>query len=112
MMKPCTHCGRCCLSGIPCYFGQILFDITENNPAPCPACLKSSDLYWCDLLINPTRWFAPIVGGIKWKCEAMADIARIYIGIGDGCCMNPTQKQIFAKMREYANVKLCRDAQE
>ena len=92
--RECEHCGRCCLSGIPCTFGQILFDITEDNPMPCPACEKVNGLYWCGLIRNPLKRFAPLVGNIKWKCEAMADIARVYIGIGDGCNMDPTQADI------------------
>ena len=102
MRKNCIHCGKCCLSGIPCTFGQILFSITDNNPMPCPACEKDGELYWCGLIRNSTKWLTPLVGGEKWKCEAMSDIAKIYIGIGDGCGMNPTQKQIFGKMKDYA----------
>ena len=104
-MKECKHCGKCCLSGIPCIFGQVLFDITDNNPMPCPACENGDGLYWCGLIKNPTKWFPPLVGDISWKCEAMADIARIYIGIGDGCGMNPTQKVIRQRMREFATLR-------
>lgn len=106
-MKECEHCGRCCLSGIPCLFGQILFDITEENPQACPAVEHNDNGYWCGLVRNPTQWFSPLVGDTKWKCEAMADIAHIYIGIGDGCGMNPTQKGIqkgiMSRMREFAS---------
>lgn len=98
-VKQCEHCGQCCLSGIPCMFGQILFDITDHNPAPCPACKKENGLYWCGLITNPIDWFKPLVGNFKWKCEAMADIAGIYIGIGDGCCTNPSKKKIIQKLK-------------
>ena len=104
-MKKCEHCGRCCLSGIPCTFGQILFDITDNNPMPCPACEYDGGLYWCSLIRHPLKWFKPLVGNVSWKCEAMADIARIYIGIGDGCGMNSTQKGIMLKLKKYAGGK-------
>lgn len=102
-MRECDHCGQCCLSGVPCTFGQILFGIEENGtfcPIVCPACVNEDGLYWCGLLKNPLKWFKPLVGAISWKCEAMADIARIYIGIGNGCGMNPTQKEITQKMKE------------
>ena len=102
MSKECNHCGECCLSGIPCIFGQLLFDITEYNPQTCPACEKGGELYWCGILRHPQKYFSPLVGDIEWKCEAMADIARIYIGIGQGCGMSPTKKEIVAKMREFA----------
>ena len=98
MMAKCEHCGDCCLSGIPCIFGQILFDITSENPTVCPACQYEDNKYWCGLIKEPEKWFVGMVGDIKWKCEAMADIARIYIGIGDGCCNNPTMKEIGVKM--------------
>ena len=98
--EDCNHCGQCCLSGVPCIFGQILFDITESNPMSCPACKYENELYWCGLIKNPMKWFAPLVGKIDWKCEAMSDIARIYIGIGDGCGMNPTKKEIFSKLKK------------
>jgi len=101
-MKECEHCGRCCLSGTPCIFGQILFDITENNPQPCPAVEHNGNGYWCGLIRSPKKWFPTLVGNVGWKCEAMADIARIYIGIGDGCGMNPTKKEIMARMKQYA----------
>jgi hypothetical protein len=104
-MKICKHCGRCCLSSVPCCFGQILFDITDKNPKACPACQKIDKLYWCGLLLNPIEWFTPMVGNIQWKCEAMADIAKIYIGIGDGCGMNPTQKQIVNQMQKWAKIR-------
>lgn len=99
-MKSCNHCGRCCLSGIPCAFGQILFDITEYNPMPCPACEEENGLFWYGLIRNPQRWFKSLVGE-DWKCEAMADIAGIYIGIGDGCGVSPNQKKIMAKMGQW-----------
>jgi len=102
MMTACTRCGDCCKSGVPCSFGQILFDITEKNPMVCPALEHNGNGYWCGLIINPRKWFKPMVGSISWKCEVMADIARIYIGIGDGCCMNPTKKKIITKIKEYA----------
>ncbi len=101
-MKECNHCGNCCKSGIPCLFGQILFDITENNPEVCLALEHNGNGYWCGLIRNPVKWFASMVGDEKWKCEAMADIASVYIGIGDGCGMNPTQKSIMLRMRKFA----------
>ncbi len=104
-MKRCEHCGQCCLSGIPCTFGQILFDITDSNPTACPACESKDDLYWCGLIENPTAWFGPLVGKTAWKCEAMSDIARIYIGIGDGCCMNPSKKKIVQQLKTAFAVK-------
>ncbi|MFA5382077.1 MAG: hypothetical protein WC356_02845 [Candidatus Micrarchaeia archaeon] len=93
-MAKCKHCGKCCLSGVPCSFSQILFDITEKNPRACPACTKKAGLFWCDILLNPEKWFASMVGEVEWKCEAMADVARIYIGIGDGCGRNPAIAKI------------------
>ena len=102
-MKVCEHCGQCCLSGIPCSFGQILFSITEQNPQPCPAVQKEGELYYCGLLKSPTKWFAPMLGTEEWKCMAMADIAKCYIGIGDGCGMNPNQKKIMDNMRKYVH---------
>lgn len=95
-MERCTHCGRCCFSGIPCTFGQILFDITADKYLPCPASESGNELYWC---------------GLIWKCEAMADIAGIYIGIGFGCGMNPTQKEIKKRLeakflREHLSSKV------
>lgn len=102
MTFECTHCGKCCLSGIPCIFGQILFDITENNPQICPAVEHNAMGYWCGLIKSPLKWFPSMVGKVAWKCEAMADITRIYIGIGDGCGMNPSQKEIMSKMKLYA----------
>jgi len=99
-MKECNHCGRCCLSGIPCIFGQILFDITDDNPMACPACECDGELYWCGLIKNPAKWFLPLVGNIIWKCEAMADIASLYIGIGDGCGMNPSKREIISNMKD------------
>ena len=56
-IKECKHCGQCCLSGIPCIFGQLLFDITENNPQPCLAVEHNTDGYWCGLIRNPKKWF-------------------------------------------------------
>lgn len=106
IINPCLHCGKCCLSGIPCYFGQILFDITDKNPMPCPASEKKDELFWCGLLLNPVKWFTPLVGNIEWKCQAMADIAKIYIGIGDGCGMNPSKRQIIYKMQEYSSGRI------
>jgi hypothetical protein len=44
-----------------------------------------------------------MVGCVEWKCEAMADIAKIYIGIGDGCGMNPSQREIVSKMKQNFN---------
>lgn len=102
-VEPCTLCGDCCRSGIPCIFGQILFDITESNPQICPALETHGDYYLCGLLMKPQKWFSPLVGDIKWKCEAMADIARIYIGIGQGCCHNPTTDEVMNKMRQWVN---------
>ena len=104
-MKECEHCGICCNSGIPCAFGQILFDITEKNPQSCPALAHNGNGYWCGLLLDPVGWFTPMVGNEKWKCEAMSDIAHIYIGIGDGCGSNPSQRKIIANMRKLAEVK-------
>jgi len=100
MAEKCDHCGRCCLSGIPCLFGQILFDITHDNPTACPACEYENNLYWCGIISHPLKWFAPLVGNVEWKCEAMADVARIYIGINDGCGMNPIQRKIILRMSE------------
>ena len=100
-MKKCEHCGKCCLSGIPCLLGQILFDITDDNPMACPACEYENGLYWCGLIRNPVKWFTPLVGNVDWKCEAMAEIARIYIGIGDGCGMNPTKKETILRLKKY-----------
>ncbi len=100
----CDHCGKCCLSGIPCYFGQILFNITEINPQPCPS--AEHDEYgkiWCGLISNPLKWFPPMVGNIEWKCKAMADIASIYIGIGQGCGNNPTAQEIMTKCENLAS---------
>lgn len=45
-----------------------------------------------------------MVGDVEWKCEAMADIARIYIGIGDGCGMNPCQKEIITNIKKRLKV--------
>ncbi len=105
MPEKCYHCGQCCLSGVPCTFGQILFDITEKNPTVCPACEYENELYWCGLIKNPVKWLVPLVGNIEWKCEAMADIARIYIGIGDGCCTSPSKKEVISKMKHWCKAK-------
>lgn len=101
----CTHCGHCCKSGIPCYFGRILFNITEDNPQSCPALLSDpfSNTYWCGLIEEPLKYFSPLVGDTRWKCKAMADIARIHIGIGQGCGVNPSCKEIMSNMKVYAN---------
>ncbi|KKN71840.1 hypothetical protein LCGC14_0416940 [marine sediment metagenome] len=99
-IKPCVQCGECCKSGVSCIFGQILFDITEDDPTSCPALEYEKGLYWCGLIRNPIKWFAPLVGDVGWKCEAMADITRIYIGIGAGCCMSPSKEEIIIKMKE------------
>ena len=101
----CTNCGSCCRSGIPCIFGQILFDITENNPQECPALDHHDGLYLCGLIRNPRKWFIPLVGDVDWKCEAMADIARIYIGIGMGCGHSPAKNEVIGKMKQWANIK-------
>ena len=103
-MENCEHCGQCCLSGIPCTFGSILFDITADNPTLCPACTLEDKLYWCGLIKNPKKWFSPLVGNIEWKCNAMADIASIYIGIGDGCGMNPSKKKIIANLKKHMSI--------
>lgn len=106
MLKDCIHCGKCCLSGVPCLLGQILFNITENNPQVCPAVEHNANGFWCGLIRNPVKWFTPLVGAEKWKCEGMSDIARIYIGIGDGCGINPRQREIMSKMKLYATDRL------
>ena len=100
-MKECEHCGWCCLSSIPCILGQSLFGITDDNPAPCPACECENGLYWCGLIRKPTKWFPGLVGRVDWKCEDMVDIARIYIGMGDGCGINPTPREIILRLKEY-----------
>lgn len=104
-IKPCTHCGDCCRSGIPCYFGQILFDITEASPQVCPALEKVGDLYWCGLIRNPVKWFTPLVGDVKWKCEAMAEIAALWIGIGDGCGISPSAMKTAKRMKFLGSIK-------
>jgi hypothetical protein len=108
-VKPCVHCGKCCLSGVPCIIGQVLFNITVDNPQPCPACVEIEGLYWCDLIRNPTKWFSVWVGNEKWKCEAMADIARIAIGIGRGCGVNPTEADFITGLKEYICVPVPTD---
>ncbi len=111
-MADCSHCGRCCLSGIPCLFGQILFDIADINPQVCPAVEHNTNGYWCGLIRNPVKWLSPMVGDVKWKCEAMSDIASIYIGIGDGCGMNPSQREVMTKMRLYASFSSLKGVRE
>lgn len=116
-MKQCDHCGRCCLSGVPCTFGAILFSITEKNPMRCPACEHKDKLYWCGLINNPLRWFPLLVGNIDWKCHAMSDIARIYIGIGDGCGMNPSKRELVSEIKarfkkNKAEMKRCKDCRK
>lgn len=101
MSKSCTHCGRCCLSGIPCVFGQILFDITHLNPAACPACVKIDKMYYCGIIVNPDKFFGKLFGGVSWKSEAMADIVKIYIGSGLGCGITPSQIEVSEKMKRY-----------
>jgi hypothetical protein len=103
MSGECTHCGTCCLSGIPCLIGQMLFDISEVNPQICPACQNEDGLYWCGLIRNPVEYFSVWVGDKEWKCRTMADIARIYIGIGQGCGMSPTKHEIIKKMKEICS---------
>lgn len=99
--KKCIHCGKCCLSGVPCAFGQILFNITPDNPMACPACEKIDGLYWCGIIKNPQKYLSSLVGDVDWKIELMVDIAKIYIGIGMGCCNNPSVQEITKKMKNY-----------
>ncbi len=104
-MTVCIQCGRCCASGILCYFGQIVFDITERNPQSCPALEKDNDIYWCGIIKNPASYLQSMVGSEAWKLEAMAEIASVYIGIGDGCGSNPSVKKIMARFKEYAGAR-------
>lgn len=99
-MRECNHCGRCCASGIPCGFGQVVFDITERNPQRCPALEKSNDLHWCGIIKNPADYLQGMVGSEQWKLEAMAEMVSIWVGIGDGCGMNPSMREIMNKMKQ------------
>ncbi len=100
MVKSCIHCGRCCASGNPCSFGRILFDITENNLQSCPALEETDGLYWCGIIKNPSIYLVGMVGNVKWKLEAMAELVSIWVGIGDGCGMNPFNEKIMTKMKQ------------
>jgi hypothetical protein len=98
------------MSGVPCGVGQVLFDITENNPTACPACIKEGDLYWCGLIKHPLEWLGDMFGGIEWKCEAMAEIFSLYIGIGKGCGNSPIVRDVAKKMKErFACNNRCED---
>ena len=100
-MTKCNHCGRCCLSGIPCGVGQVLFDITDVNPTECPACLTEDDSCWCGIIKYPTKWLGFMFGDVEWKCEAMAEIFGIYIGIGAGCGLSPSIKRVAMQMKAF-----------
>jgi hypothetical protein len=110
-IKKCTHCGNCCLSGIPCAFGQILFDITHLNPHPCPACVEIDKMHYCGLIITPNKWFNKLFGDVSWKSEVMADIVRIYNGVGMGCGISPSQKEISKRMTRYKKCRIQKESE-
>lgn len=98
-MKKCKQCGQCCQSGIPCAMAQVMFDITAENPQTCPALEYEESRYWCGLIRHPLKWFSSMVGNVKWKCEFMADMTRVYIGIGKGCGISPVIEDVAAEMK-------------
>ena len=80
----------------------MLFDITKDNPTACPACVKIENKYWCGIIKDPVKWLSQMVGNVEWKCEAMAEIAMICMGIGEGCSVNPSVQEIMGKLTMFS----------
>jgi len=83
----------------------MVFDITEEAPRSCNALEESDGKYWCGLIVNPQRYLTDMVGEEQWKLDALAQMVSRVLGIGEGCGMSPSKRELISSMKR---LQLCR----